>query len=72
MDDHIVGCREAPVVVEATFLMCEEPFERRRPVTLVGRAIRLKIVDTNSEDIDEAGRWPRPCSKRRGNVTPQR
>lgn len=36
MVDHILEGRKAPVVVEATFLMCKEPFERRRPVMLVG------------------------------------
>lgn len=46
MVDHIFEDRESPVVVEATFLMCEEPFERRRSVTLIGRTIGLSVFSS--------------------------
>ena len=41
MVHHIAECGEAPVVVEAVFLMCEESFQRCCPVTFVGCTIRL-------------------------------
>lgn len=66
MVDHSVEGREAPVVVEATFLMCEEPFNRRRPVALVGRTIGLKIVDSN---LGRRVHVPTRLREQRGDVT---
>ena len=66
MLDHIAECHEAPVVVEATFLMGEEPLERRRPVALVGRTIGLKIVDSN---LGRRVHVPTRFGEQRGDVT---
>src|SRR5690242_15233346 len=38
---------ESPVVIETTFEACEKSVKWRRPITLIGRAAGLEIVDAN-------------------------
>ena len=46
LNDIVKRC-ETPVVVEASLRVRPESFQRSRAVALVGRAIRLKIVDSD-------------------------
>src|SRR6185503_3508716 len=45
--DHVAECWETSVVIEAAFLVCPESFERSCSVTFVGRALGLKVVDSD-------------------------
>ena len=42
---HRTQCGKTPLVIEAAFLMREQPSQRRRPVEVSGRPVRLEIVN---------------------------
>src|SRR5439155_11911405 len=49
--DHVKQSREPPVVVETALHVSEQPAQRSRPIRVVGRALRLKIVDAHVRSL---------------------
>src|SRR5437763_2482806 len=47
MVDHCLIRGKPPIVIEATLLSREESAERCRAISLIGRAIRLELIDSD-------------------------
>jgi hypothetical protein len=47
MINHVSQCGKASVVIEAAFLMGPESFQRRRSVSSIRGAIRLKLINAD-------------------------
>src|ERR1051326_1465232 len=64
--NHIEQSCKAPIVIKTALHMSEQSAQRSRAIRIIGRAIRLEIVNP---DVRRLVRIPARLSKQRRNVT---
>src|SRR5215216_5422288 len=66
MIHHVKQCREPAIVIKAAFRVREQSAQRRSAIRVVGRTLRLKIIDA---DVCWFVRIPSGLSKQRWHMT---